>query len=190
MEGHDLLEKSTTNALGEALRLLREAQKLLDAPERFTKGAWGRDKNDEPVPAESPQARKWCVAGAVLCAEARLHGTPALSRTAANDTAPWREHGPKRVETALALLALPALRVYAYLYRDELERAMEAGAGRAREEGTSATTTEIAAAVNDDERIAWEHIAVVFEFAIVATQAELRKRRQAKPDRPRKGGAR
>jgi hypothetical protein len=179
MEQLEFWETESTNALREALALLREARAFLDGEERFTKGAWARDKNDKPVPAESSRARKWCIAGAVLAAQSRVHGTAPLSgRDEAGQ--PTREVGPKRVDVALRLLALPAIRVFAVVYFDVLEREVKAAAEAEQAGARVAAASEIAQVVNDRERIRWVHVDVVLKRAIERTEAELRERRQQK----------
>lgn len=44
---------------------LEQVDKLLSKPERYTSGAFARDKDGNIVPPESDEASCWCVAGAV-----------------------------------------------------------------------------------------------------------------------------
>ncbi len=42
-----------------------KAYELLNSPEKWTQGAYARDKYNETISSESPAAVKWCVHGAI-----------------------------------------------------------------------------------------------------------------------------
>ena len=51
--------------MNEVLSVLKGARELLSDPERWTRGAFARDRKGGPVTPFNPRACQWCVTGAI-----------------------------------------------------------------------------------------------------------------------------
>jgi hypothetical protein len=185
-----LIDGLTTNCLREVLQLLRRAGELLDSEEKWVRSCLARDAVGNAVlPSAEPRPVAFCISGAVIRAEYELHDTPVkLELPTWDEPAPIE--GPKRLVSSLLLLGLSMLRLYMELYADEVkaartELAEQAAPGEAAEEPrVRIDPTQLAAAVNDKERVTYSHITGVLAAVTAEVEQELRARRQLK------GGAR
>jgi hypothetical protein len=180
-----LLEGLSTNTLREALRLLKRAQLILGSAGQWCQHDWAVDAAGNAVSPSDATATRFCVAGAVMRAEHELHGTP-FQVIAEELQEPIS--GPKSVLSALAALSLPMMRVYWAVYEETVaearrEREADIAAGKAPEkrEPVQCPAALIAAALNDDQRIEWPHIAVALEIAVIDVAGELARRRATSP---------
>jgi hypothetical protein len=98
----------------ESAGLLLLAAELLRTPQRFTRGAYARDGRGRYVQVDDPAAARFCLAGAVLCAEHRRYGTPIPIVTSTDNEVDdllrpvLPEAAPARLQLALEILAWSA----------------------------------------------------------------------------------
>lgn len=184
----------STGSLRQALRLLLRTSELLATPDRWTRDAWARDREGDPVRVTARAAVAWCLTGAVLRAEAELFGTKVQHGPA---TAEWglpsRVVGPKRLENALTMLGWWLALVFRRVHSDQLAAEQRAAAKTAKAK-SSAThelliDTRLVSVLNDQPTIEHEHILFALELAADEIRRELRERRakNAKPARTRSG---
>ena len=173
-------ETLTTNTLREALPLLRRARGILKPPGRWTQFAWATNREGEPVSPVADVSHSYCIGGAVLRAEFELHG--GAVRIVETPGEPDRVIGPKRVESALRLLALPMVWLYLCLYRDEIEAQ---GQDPSQVENRCQDETAIASIINDQARVTQRHVLIILALAIELVEQELRKRRRQARERGR-----
>jgi hypothetical protein len=100
--------------------LILEGTGLLRTPQRFTRGAYARDRRGRSVQVDDPAAVRFCLAGAVLAAEHRRHGTTVPIATSPEDDIDdlLRPVLPEAAPTRLQL----ALEIVAWSAKHELER--------------------------------------------------------------------
>ncbi len=166
----------TTNSLREALRVLSQAEELLAAPERWTKGAWARDDRGAPVVSVSDAAVAWCVAGAVVRVNEDLFGSSRVRVSLdAQTKSPVAVHGPKRLVLALRLLALPVALAVFSARKESTGVKVRVGTARAFDVDLSA----VAVCVNDLQETSHAHVLFALAWAIGEVRAELSDRRRA-----------
>ena len=169
------LQDFTTNTLREALPLLRRAKEIIAPPGRWTQRAIARNRRGEPLLPSARGAYSFCLAGAVVRAEFELHATP-VQTLETPEGEPAAISGPKRLESALRLLAWPSLSLFDGLYREELEA--EPDEPKSGEPARRLDETLFAAIVNDQEKVIHEHVLFVLALTIVLVRQELRERRR------------
>lgn len=172
------LTKCTTNSLREALTVLRGADDLLVEQQNWTQMAWARDAGGTPVLSTAPEARAWCIAGAVVRSNHdRFPGSKQVRMACAPKTGlPVYVDGPKRVVLALRLLALPMAFIAATARGDAAASLVETGDPQAAREEVDMSV--IAVAANDLPYVAYDHIRFALAWAIDDVRAELSDRRQ------------
>ena len=169
------LRGCTTNSLREAVRVLHRTEDLLAKPERWTAGAWARDRAGKPVLPLARSAQAWCVAGAIIRANHDLFALERLRvELAASTRAPVAIKGTKRVVVALRVIALPiAFAVIAAKGRAPTR----SGAAGAELDSLEVDLSAIPVWVNDLSQTNHEHILFALSWAIDEVRTELRARR-------------
>ncbi len=165
----------------EALKLLEHARELIATPGQFTCRASARDRHLHPVAFNSPRAVRFCAGGALLRAEADLHG---LGYAAMDEDYTFR---PLRLEWAFAYLGEnlaraqihkrgPILIDYELLEAAAPEILRLAALLRELQPSSHVGWAAAVFALNEERTVSHSQILAAYEEAIADAQRELQPR--------------